>query len=71
MTHAKNRGLREEMYRAYVTRASCGETDNSGIIDTVLSLRREKAQLLGYPSFAEARAAFVPAFTNPFYAGGA
>jgi len=53
MTHAKNRGLREEMYRAYVTRASSGETDNSGLIDTVLALRREKAQLLGYPCFAE------------------
>jgi hypothetical protein len=102
MTHAKNRALREEMYRAYMTRASKGETapgactprsccacqqpcssatawchasislpcsaaqltriptpypagelDNCPIIEQVLSLRQEKAKLLGYESFAQ------------------
>lgn len=53
MTHAKNRALREEMYRAYITRASAGELDNSPIIEQVLSLRKEKAQLLGFANFAE------------------
>lgn len=52
LTHAKKRALREEMYKANVTRASSGEHDNSGIIEKVLGLRLEKAQLLGYDSFA-------------------
>ena len=36
------------MYRAYVTRASEGEWDNSGIIERILKLRQEEARLLGY-----------------------
>ncbi len=35
LTHAKNRTLREEMYRAFVTRASSGELNNEPIIDKV------------------------------------
>lgn len=53
MKHAKNRALREEVYRAYVTRASCGELDNTAIIDQILKLRLEKAKLLGYNNYAE------------------
>ncbi|CAN1842906.1 Probable cytosolic oligopeptidase A [Linum perenne] len=53
MQHAKNRGLREELYRAYVTRASSGDLDNTPIIDQILKLRLEKAKLLGYNNFAE------------------
>ena len=45
--------LREEMYRANITRASSGEKDNSPIIEKVLSLKQEKAKLLGYANFAE------------------
>ena len=52
MTHAKDRALREEMYRAYVTRASTGDSDNSGNIERVLALRKRKAELLGFPSYA-------------------
>ena len=47
------RALREEMYRANITRASSGEKDNSPIIEKVLSLKNEKAHLLGYDNFAE------------------
>ena len=47
------RALREEMYRANITRASSGEKDNSPIIEKVLTLKQEKAKLLGYASFAE------------------
>lgn len=47
------RALREEMYRANITRASSGEKDNSPIIEKVLSLKQEKAKLLGYDNFAE------------------
>ncbi|KAK2986698.1 hypothetical protein RJ640_010923 [Escallonia rubra] len=53
MQHARNRSLREEVYLAYVTRASSGELDNTGIIDQILKLRLEKAKLLGYNNYAE------------------
>ncbi|KAK9804552.1 hypothetical protein WJX73_008970 [Symbiochloris irregularis] len=53
MTHAQNRALREEVYRASLTRASSGEGDNSPVIEEILALRLEKAQLLGYPNHAE------------------
>ncbi|OVA10778.1 Peptidase M3A/M3B [Macleaya cordata] len=53
MQHARNRSLREEVYRAYVTRASSGDLDNTPIIDQILKLRLEKAKLLGYKNYAE------------------
>lgn len=53
MQHARNRALREEVYRAYVSRASDGDLDNTSIIDQVLKLRLEKAKLLGYKNYAE------------------
>ncbi|CAK7339753.1 unnamed protein product [Dovyalis caffra] len=53
MQHAKNRGLREEIYRAYVTRASSGDLNNTAIIDEILKLKLEKAKLLNYNNYAE------------------
>ncbi len=56
MTYAHDRALREELYKAYVTRASeFGDTslDNSPLIEEILALRLEKAQLLGYANFAD------------------
>ncbi|KAG7554818.1 Peptidase M3A/M3B catalytic domain [Arabidopsis suecica] len=53
MQHAKNRALREEVYRAYLSRASSGDLDNTAIIDQILKLRLEKAKLLGYRNYAE------------------
>lgn len=58
MTHADTRELREEMYQAYVTRASeqgpnAGKWDNSQLMDEILALRHELAQLLGYTNYAE------------------
>ena len=53
MEHCRNRGLREQLYRAFVTRASSGELNNDPLITRFLSLRREKAHLLGYKNFAE------------------
>ncbi|XP_051209535.1 probable cytosolic oligopeptidase A [Lolium perenne] len=53
MQHAKNRALREEVYRAYLTRASSGDLDNTDIITQILKLRLEKAKLLGYKNYAE------------------
>lgn len=53
MQHAKNRALREELYRAYITRASTSDLDNTPIIDQILKLKLEKAKILGYDNYAE------------------
>ncbi len=53
MEHCRNRELREQLYRAFVTRASAGELDNAPLIEEILALRREMAQLLGYANFGE------------------
>ena len=58
MLYADNRELREEMYRAYTTRASdqgpnAGQWDNTPVIQEILALRTEGAQLLGFNSYAE------------------
>jgi oligopeptidase A len=53
MQHSRRRDLREQLYRAYISRASSGEYDNQAIIERILQLRKEEAKLLGYSSFAE------------------
>ncbi|CAM2840672.1 M3 family metallopeptidase [Legionella worsleiensis] len=58
ITHAQDRSLREEIYKAYVTRASdqgpnAGSFDNTDLINEQLALRHEKAQLLGFNNYAE------------------
>ena len=53
MEHCRNRALREQLYRAFVTRASAGSFDNSPLIPRILALRQEKARLLGYKCYAE------------------
>ncbi|HXV61274.1 MAG TPA: M3 family metallopeptidase [Vicinamibacteria bacterium] len=52
MKHSRRRDLREKLYRAYMTRASSGELDNSPLIDKILSLREEEARLLGFDTYA-------------------
>ncbi len=53
LQHCCRRDLRETVYRAFISRASTGEWDNSQHITRILTLRREKAVLLGYRTFAE------------------
>jgi oligopeptidase A len=53
MMHSRNRGAREQLSRAYATRASSAETDNTPLIEQTLCLRRELATLLGYATFAD------------------
>src|SRR3990167_4636498 len=48
MTYGKNEKIREELYRAYVTRAP----QNALIIDELLSLRTEMSSLLGFDNYA-------------------
>lgn len=52
MQHSRRRDLREKVYRAYVTRASAGDWDNTPIIERMLTLRQAMAKLLGYSSYA-------------------
>ncbi len=59
MTYCDNQALREEMYRAYSTRASdqgpnAGKWDNSKVMEEILALRHELAQLLGFENYAYA-----------------
>ena len=56
MQYADSRRLRAALYRAYATRAAefgPPELDNTSLIQRILELRREEAQLLGYPNYAE------------------
>ena len=52
LQHSKRRDLREQIYRAFISRAGEGEFDNRGRIDRILELRREQANLLGYEDYA-------------------
>ena len=58
MSHCKNAELRKEMYVAWTTKASdqgpqAGQFDNTAIMDEILKLRHEQAQLLGFANFGE------------------
>ena len=55
LQYACDRALREQLYRAYATRASefgPAEQDNSGLMTELLQLRADEAALLGQPSYA-------------------
>ena len=62
MQYCENRGLRETLYRAYVTRASefsppdehgKPKWDNTHLIADLLKLKQEEARLLGFNNYAE------------------
>lgn len=53
-----HRDTRKTMYEAYATRASdrgpnADKWDNTGIMENILTIRHEMAQLVGFPNFAE------------------
>lgn len=57
MRFLNNRSLREELYRAYTTRASdqAAENekwDNGPLIENILNARYQIAQMIGYPNYA-------------------
>ena len=52
LQHSRRRDLREQLYRAQVTRASRGELDNTPLVERILRLRGEPAALLGFESYA-------------------
>ena len=59
MQFALDRGLRQKLYHAYVTRASdqaegdARRFDNTAVMKEILALRQEESHLLGYRNFAE------------------
>lgn len=53
MEHADNRTLREELYRAYMSKSlKDDEQDNQQVVLQIASLRAELASLLGYETYA-------------------
>jgi oligopeptidase A len=58
MSYADNREFREEMYTAFATKASdqgpnAGKWDNTDIMNDILKLRHELANLIGFESHAD------------------
>lgn len=58
LTHADDVSLRRRFYEAWVTRASdrgpgAGRFDNRDLIDRILTLRHEAAELVGFSNYAE------------------
>ncbi len=53
LRHSQRRDLREQLYRAFITRASKGELNNAPLIEQILDLRQQQAHLLGFDNYAE------------------
>ena len=53
MTYLDDRGIREQAYRAFQSRAAGGKFDNRELVLRILALRGERAALLGYRNFAD------------------
>jgi peptidyl-dipeptidase Dcp len=54
LQYAKNRDLREKIYRGYFMRGNNGNAnDNNKVVAKIVNLRVKKAGLLGYPSYAD------------------
>ncbi len=55
MKYSSRRDLREMLYKAYNGRCVGGEYDNTDNIRRIVTLRQERAELLGYETFADFR----------------
>ena len=53
MQNCSDRALRQQMWEAYSTRCNGGEFDNTKIIDTLVNLRLERANILGFKTHAD------------------
>jgi len=58
MRYADNRDLRQEIYQAFVTRASdqgpdAGKWDNGELMVEILALRQQQANILGFDNYAD------------------
>ena len=53
LQYSANRPLREKIYKAYINRGNNGDkNDNKKVINSIVSLRLEKANLLGYDCYS-------------------
>ncbi|MBI2602260.1 MAG: M3 family metallopeptidase [Deltaproteobacteria bacterium] len=53
LENSKRRDLREQVYRAYITRASDGSYDNTPLMSQILQKRQTLARILGYERYAD------------------
>ena len=53
MKYADNRDLRKTLYLKYMSKAFGDEFDNSEVLKEIVNLRLERAQLLGYDTYAD------------------
>jgi oligopeptidase A len=53
MTYLDDSSIREQLYRAFNTRATKDPWNNRPLVRRILELRREKANLLGFKTFAD------------------
>ena len=53
MQTCTDRALREEVWHAYTDRCKSGEYDNTAIIEQLVNKRRERANILGFPTHAD------------------
>jgi peptidyl-dipeptidase Dcp len=53
LQNADNRALREQIFKGYIMRGNNdNENDNKAVVSQLVTLRLEKAKLLGYPDYA-------------------
>lgn len=52
MQSCTDRSLRQELWEAYANRCTSGKYDNRALIDSIVNLRLERAQILGFESHA-------------------
>ena len=53
LTNLEDRALRQKIYEASISRGSRGgEYDNTALVSRIMTLRADKAKLLGFPTFA-------------------
>lgn len=65
MQNCSNRALREKVYLANIAKASQGNVNNEPIINEILALRQEEAELLGYTNYADLSLSVKMAQTLP------
>ncbi len=53
LTYLKDSGIRRQLWEAFSARATSGEFNNRGLMTQILTLRREKAHMLGHFTFAD------------------
>jgi len=53
LTNLTNRDLREKIFKASINRGSRGNAyDNTALVSRIMTLRAQKAKMLGYPTYA-------------------